>query len=123
MICNCVVLAVLTSAAYAATPIDIDSVFHRADLGYTKSLYEAQKQRRPEAERVLIEARLALSRLDTKSSANALSRYAALHDADVARVRLYYEMRQSLAILNADYSAAADAGVRWEQLPKAREQQ
>ncbi len=122
MICNCLALASLASAASAATTDSIDSVFYRADLGYTRPLHEAQKQTRPEAERALIAARLGLARLDISAAANALNRHASLHDTDIARLRLYYGLEQSLAILKAEYSAAADAGVKWVQLPNAQEQ-
>jgi predicted aspartyl protease len=97
------------------------NLLEHADKADMASLREVDLARYAQPERLLLQARLALSTGDTIAARDLLERYERLGDRDPTRLRESLARRQDIEMLAANYAAATRYGEAWERVPGARE--
>jgi predicted aspartyl protease len=123
----CRSLLALSVLGMAAVTISADAMptfaqlLEHADRADLAQLQQANLELYPLPEKLLLRARLALSKGDGAAARDLLERYEQLNDHDPARLREALARRQDIEMLAADYAAAARYGEEWERVPGARE--
>jgi predicted aspartyl protease len=118
-------LAVVAIAIVPAPAADIQPTFaqllEHADKADLAPLRRAELSSYSVPERLLLQARMAVSKGDTASARKLLDHYEQSGDRAPVRLREAAARRQDIEMLAANYAAAARHGEAWERVPGAAE--
>jgi predicted aspartyl protease len=113
------VAAVAAVAAGAQRQLSFSELIQRAETGDLSALRRSPLGRYTPGERLLLQARLDLSQLNSSAARGSLERYAQLREANAEHLLEYHSLHQDVDMLEADYDSAARHGEAWERVPGA----